>query len=68
VNDRPRRVYEYWTQEEDGRLREGFDAGLSAKQLAERHQRSLGAIKSRLLHLGLVIPRAQSLDQRSKKL
>jgi hypothetical protein len=59
VNDRPRRVYEPWDPEEDDQLREAFEAGSTAQELADLHQRSLGAIKSRLLHLGLVVPRAK---------
>ena len=46
-----------WTAEEDELLFEEFQQGLSMTLIAERHERSLGAIRSRLLHLGIVTPR-----------
>ena len=54
MNDRPRRVYEPWTRKEDEELLKNFDQGTTLKMLAADHQRSLGAIKPRLLHLGRV--------------
>ena len=59
MNDRPPRVYMPWTQEEDEKLLKAFREGRKPDQLAEDHQRSLGAIKSRLLHLGLIVPAAR---------
>ena len=46
-----------WTAEEDQLLFEQVQEGASVRLMAERHQRSLGAIRSRLLHLGIVTPR-----------
>jgi hypothetical protein len=51
--------------EEEQQLRVGFAAGISAAKLAEQHQRSRGAITSRLLHLGLLPRRARQIDSRS---
>ena len=42
---------------EDGFLGQAFDAGLSIAQLANEHQRSEGAIRSRLARLGKLAPR-----------
>jgi len=47
-----------WTDEEDKRLAEAFDAGSSIKDLAASHQRSNGAIRSRLVKLGKIDPAA----------
>lgn len=52
VNDRPTRVYLPWTPAEDRQLLQAYDQGKPLKDLATQHHRSLGAIKSRLLHLG----------------
>ncbi len=54
MNDRPRRVYMPWTSDEDDRLVQAHAEGAQLKHLAAAHQRSLGAIKSRLLHLGRI--------------
>ena len=51
VNERPPRVYLPWTRTEDHQLLEAYDQGKTLKDLAKDHRRSLGAIKSRLLHL-----------------
>ena len=52
MNERPGRVYLPWSKEEDERLSRAFESGTPLNTLSETHQRSLGAIKSRLLHLG----------------
>ncbi|WP_454439810.1 hypothetical protein [Thauera mechernichensis] len=42
-----------WSEAEDERLRIGYTEKMSPHQLAQDHRRSLGAIKSRLVRLGL---------------
>jgi hypothetical protein len=42
-----------WSEAEDERLRIGYAEKMSPHQLAQDHRRSLGAIKSRLVRLGL---------------
>lgn len=41
-----------WTPEEDQRLGQAFDAGATVATLASTHQRTTGAITSRLVRLG----------------
>lgn len=48
----PTRRGEPWSADEDSRLVRAFDAGATQKQLAERHGRSPGAIRSRLEKIG----------------
>jgi len=43
-----------WGQAEDEQLKEAFDQGVSIKELAYRHQRTVGAIEARLVKLGRV--------------
>jgi hypothetical protein len=43
-----------WSQEEDGRLGSGYDAGKSIDELAVIHKRSKWAIESRLARLGRI--------------
>lgn len=45
-----------WTTSEDMRLRAEFKQGLTTAEIAKRHNRSVGAIYSRLLKHGLVLP------------
>ena len=45
-----------WTPEEDVRLREAYLVGVTIPELAARHQRGRGAIRSRLIKLGLLEP------------
>lgn len=45
-----------WTEGEEGSLAVGFDAGRTVKQLALEHQRTEGAITSRLVRLGKIQP------------
>ena len=47
-------AYEPWSEDEDQELCDGFDSGLSIPQLSEKHQRSRGAIRSRLKKLGKI--------------
>jgi len=48
------RAYEPWTSAEIEDLVNGFKGGASARQLAFKHQRGIGAIVSRLKKLGLL--------------
>jgi len=54
VNDDRR--YLFWSVDEDQRLKKEFEEGKTVAEMQILHGRSLGAIKSRLLHLGLVMP------------
>jgi LmbE family N-acetylglucosaminyl deacetylase len=45
-----------WDAEEDVQLSEGFDAGMTISQLAHKHQRTSGAIESRLVKSGKLPP------------
>ena len=56
MGKQPRRAGFPWTIEEDDNLRVAFGRGDSVGQLAGDHQRTNGAIKSRLIHLGLLAP------------
>jgi hypothetical protein len=47
-----------WSEDEDRRLAEAFDAGTSVADLAALHERSRGAITSRLIRLGRLQPRS----------
>jgi len=48
------RAYLPWSQDEDSDLRGSFSQGSSIKELAAKLQRKEGAIKSRLVKLGLI--------------
>ena len=43
-----------WTEEEERRLSEEFDKGLSIAEIADIHKRTEGGIKSRLRKLGFI--------------
>jgi hypothetical protein len=45
-----------WTAEEDARLGQEFDAGLTVAQIALQHGRTSGAITSRLVKIGRLDP------------
>lgn len=49
------RAYEPWTPEEDEELAEQYGARVALPELARRFQRQLGAISSRVRHLGLTL-------------
>ena len=51
---RPARVGQPWSAEEDERLLKAFDHGAAIKELAVAHERSRGAIQSRLVRLGRI--------------
>lgn len=46
--------YQHWSEEEDLILENSFRLGMSIKDISEQHQRTSGAIRSRLKKLGLV--------------
>ena len=48
----PAKAGKPWDSEEDEKLAQGFDAGLSVIELANTHERSKGAIRARLIRLG----------------
>jgi hypothetical protein len=43
-----------WTPEEEEQLRNLFDQGWKVPELAKKHQRTAGAIRSRLKKMGLI--------------
>lgn len=45
-----------WSAEEDESLAGDFDGGTSIEELAQNHQRTQGAIRSRLIRLGKLSP------------
>jgi DNA-directed RNA polymerase specialized sigma24 family protein len=46
-------AYVRWTEDEEARLRQAHEAGVPVGELARRHERNEGAIRSRLQRLGL---------------
>ncbi len=50
----PAKAGKPWADDEDQRLVAAFQAGTPVAELARAHERSTGAINSRLVHLGLV--------------
>lgn len=48
------RAYEYWSIEEERELIEGYKLGFTIKELAILHDRTYGAIRSRLKLLGII--------------
>ena len=54
--DKPGNAGAAWTDEETNRLAAAFDSGHDIAQLARDHQRTTGAIRSRLIRLGRVQP------------
>ncbi len=56
-----------WTAEEEQRLVAGFDAGLSAATIAQEMGRTAGAIRSRLIYLGLKVVETPKGDVRFLK-
>jgi hypothetical protein len=51
-----------WTEAEDQQLAHAFDAGTAVAELARTHQRTSGAITSRLIRLGRLQPTKDSSD------
>lgn len=57
----PSKAGKAWSEDEDQRLLASFDAGTQVAALALAHERSNGAITSRLIRLGrLQLPQPQS--------
>lgn len=52
--EKHKQAYSKWTDEEEKRLTDEFKAGMSFAEMATLHDRGEGAIKSRLIHLGLI--------------
>jgi hypothetical protein len=48
----PNKAYRSWSEEDDESLLHMFDSGASIKEIAAKHERTKGAIRSRLLLLG----------------
>lgn len=57
---RPGKAGAPWTDEEDTELAASFDAGVSLRYLAEKHQRSIGGVRSRLVRLGRITEGAKA--------
>ncbi|POZ62447.1 hypothetical protein [Chromobacterium alticapitis] len=49
-----------WTEDEEARLLQAYDAGAELKQIAADHARSRGAIAARLAKLGRLAPDADA--------
>ena len=60
--DLPERVGKPWSENEDKALIKAFEKGISINDLVTKHQRTRGAIRSRLVRLGKI-----SLDDRSSR-
>ena len=58
----PKRVGKPWNEQEDKALSNAFDSGVSLNDLVDKHQRTRGAIRTRLVRLGKI-----ELDDRSSK-
>jgi hypothetical protein len=56
-----------WNADEETRLAEEFDAGMSIAQIALQHGRSSGAITSRLVKLGRIDPAAVTVRERGAR-
>lgn len=50
----PPKTGEPWTEEEDRKLLAAFDAGRALQELAAAHQRTMGAVRARLLKYGRI--------------
>ena len=57
ATDLPAAAGKPWSKEEDGRLEQEFDAAMPIKDIAALHNRSRGAITSRLVRLGKIATR-----------
>jgi hypothetical protein len=50
----PQKTGEPWTEDEDRRLLAAFDAGRALQELAAAHERTMGAVRARLLKYGRI--------------
>ena len=48
----PQKTGEPWSEDEDRKLLAGFDAGRALQELAAAHERTMGAVRARLLKYG----------------
>lgn len=50
----PQNTGEPWSEDEDRRLLAAFDAGRALQELAAAHERTMGAVRARLLKYGRI--------------
>ena len=50
----PQKTGEPWSEEEDRKLLAAFDAGRALQELAAAHERTMGAVRARLLKYGRI--------------
>ena len=50
----PPKTGEPWSEEEDRKLLAAFDAGRALQELAAQHERTMGAVRARLLKYGRI--------------
>jgi hypothetical protein len=50
----PTKTGEPWTEDEDRKLLAAFDAGRALQELAAAHERTMGAVRARLLKYGRI--------------
>lgn len=50
----PAKTREPWTEDENRKLLAAFDAGRALQELATAHQRTMGAVRARLLKYGRI--------------
>ena len=50
----PPKTGEPWTEDEDRRLLAAFDSGRALQELAAAHERTMGAVRARLLKYGRI--------------
>lgn len=50
----PAKTGEPWSEEEDRKLLAAFDAGRALQELATSHERTMGAVRARLLKYGRI--------------
>ena len=50
----PQKTGEPWNEDEDRKLLAGFDAGRALQELAAAHERTMGAVRARLLKYGRI--------------
>jgi len=50
----PQKTGEPWSEDEDRKLLAAFDAGRALQELAAQHERTMGAVRARLLKYGRI--------------
>jgi hypothetical protein len=50
----PPKTGEPWSEDEDRKLLTAFDAGRSLQEIATTHERTMGAVRARLLKYGRI--------------